>query len=251
MDQIEIDKKLLDTSFPLIDKFKEIAPGTFKHCQSVSIICESIAIELDMNVDLLKCAGLYHDIGKMNNPKCFSENQDADNMHDELDASVSYQLITRHVGDSINKVLQVKGMPIEVMQIISQHHGDTVMKVFFDKSKSKNEDEYRYKCEKPQSPEASILMIVDSCEAMVRAIMNSSDFKDEDNTDIITNSVAGIIDRLIDDGQLDNMKIGTLKVAKRIIIKELETAYHKRLVYGDESKTIGETKKKKGKDLDV
>lgn len=250
MNKIVIDKTLLDTSFPLIDKFKEVAPGTFKHCQSVSLICESIAIELGMNVDLLKCAGLYHDIGKMNNPKYFSENQDKTNIHDELDPTVSYQLITRHVGDSINKILQVDGMPVEVLKIISQHHGDTVMHVFFKKSKSKNEDEYRYKCEKPQSPEASILMIVDSCEAMVRAVMNSDFDKNEDTTDIIRNAVSGIVDKLIDDGQLDNMKIGTLKVAKRIIIKELETVYHKRLVYGDESKTIKEAKDK-GKEVDV
>jgi len=241
MDEVVIDKKFFEVSFPLLDKFKEIAPGTFKHCQTASIICESIAQELGMNVDLIRCAALYHDIGKMNYPKCFAENQNGSgNIHDELDPFVSYQLITRHVGDSLVRLLQVPDMPNEVLTIVSQHHGDTVMRMFFEKSPSENEDEFRYKCEKPASPEASILMIVDSAEAMVRAVVNNS--KDENTNGLIKKSVDSIIDKLIDDNQLDNMKIGTLKVATRIIIKELETIYHKRVPYGNEDKTIGEAK---------
>ena len=91
-------------------------------------------------------------------------------------------------------------------------------------------------------------MIVDSCEAMVRAVINNNDDKKETH-DIIEDSVTKIIDKFIDDSQLDNMQIGTLKVAKRIIIKELDTVYHKRVPY-DEKDTVA--KKKNGNEkIDV
>ena len=100
-------KDLLDIKSTLLEKFREMAPGTFRHSQNVSLLCESIAVELNLNVDLLKVAGLYHDTGKMNCPEMFSENQQSeDNIHDKLEPAISYQILTRHVGDSVVKILQ-------------------------------------------------------------------------------------------------------------------------------------------------
>ncbi len=168
-----IDKKWLDQSFPLLDKFRTLAGGTYKHCQNVSNMCETVAIELDLNVDLIKFAGLYHDIGKMNNPTYFSENQEAVNIHDSLEPQISHQLITKHVGDTVLYLLQIKDIPPEVIQVISQHHGDTVVQSIFNKDKNSNEDKYRYKCSKPETPEALILMICDSVEATTRCHFNN------------------------------------------------------------------------------
>jgi len=235
---VVIDKKLFDQTFPLLDKFKDIAPGTFKHCQNVSNMCETVAIELDLNVELLKLSALYHDIGKMNNPLYFAENQGDENVHDGMDPNISYQIISRHVGDSIIYLLQIPDLPTEVIRIISQHHGDTVLQAFHNKAKNMPEDKFRYKCSKPISSEALILMLCDSVEATTRAMFNSGD-KDS----FIENAVSSTIDRLMNDHQLDNMRIGTLNITRKILLKELESIYHKRVIYDD--KTIGEENAKK------
>jgi len=234
--EITIDKKLFDITYPLLDKFKEICPGTFKHCQNVANMCETVAVELGLNVDLLKVSALYHDIGKMNNPLYFSENQDGKNPHDTLDPYMSYQIISRHVGDSIIYLLQIKDLPREVIDIVSQHHGDTVLQFFYNKDKKTPEDRYRYRCSKPISPESIILMLCDSVEATSRSLFNGGEGMAED---FILRSVNTTITRLMDDEQLDNMKIGVLNKTKKIIIKELESIYHKRIKYDEEpDKTV-------------
>lgn len=246
MEDIKIDKKFFDTSYPLLDKFRELAPGSFKHCQNVANICESIAIELELNADILKISGLYHDIGKLNNPLHFSENQlEDENIHDTLEPFVSYHMITRHVGDSVIYLLQAKGLPHDVVEIISQHHGTTILQAFFSKTENEPEDKYRYKCSKPSSTEAAILMIVDSVEATARSLFNNN----TDDKSFIKKAINGTIERLVDDGQLDNMKIGTLKVAKRILFKELESIYHKRVTY-ENKKTVGEERTDNGLEVD-
>ncbi len=238
---MNINKKAMEANFPLLDKFRELAPGSYKHCQNVASICESIAAELNLDIDLLKCSALYHDIGKMNNPLCFSENQSNGlNMHDELEPYISCQLITKHIGDSVLYLIQEPEIPIEVIPIIAQHHGDTILRSIFSKTKGDPEDKYRYKSKKPQTPEASILMITDSVEATARALFNNTN-----DNEFIQNSIDGTIDKLIDDGQLDIMKIGVLKVVKKVLFKELESIYHKRILYKDnenKDQTVGEVK---------
>ena len=171
----EIQKKFFDPSFSLLEKFREIAPGSYKHCQNVSNICESVAAELGLNTDLLKCAALYHDIGKMNNPKYFSENQgDTKNPHDDILPEVSYLIVSKHVGDSVLLLLEIEDMPRQVIEIVSQHHGNTVLQAFFNKSKDDVEDHFRYRCSKPKTTEAAVLMIIDSVEATAKALFNNT-----------------------------------------------------------------------------
>lgn len=239
MKDIKIDKKLFDITFPLLERFRELAPGTFKHCQNVSNMCESVAKELDLNIDLIKCSALFHDCGKMNNPTYFSENQGDDNPHDKLDPLISHQIITRHVGDSIIHLLQIPDLPREVIEIVSQHHGNTIVQAFYNKAKNEPEDKFRYKCQKPVSNEALILMLCDSVEAMTRYLFSTGE------KDFIKESVDKTINRLMEDEQLDNMKIGILNKTKNILIKELESIYHKRVSYDKDEKddkTIGELK---------
>ena len=126
--EVEVDKKFFDPAFPLLDKFREVASGSYRHCQNVSNICESIAVELGLNTDLIKCAALYHDVGKMNNPAYFSENQaNGTNPHDGVSPYMSYLIVSKHVGDSVLHLLEIEDMPREVIEIISQHHGNTVL----------------------------------------------------------------------------------------------------------------------------
>jgi len=226
-------KKFLDPTYHLLERFREVAPGSYKHCQNVANLCESIALELGLDVDLLKIAAMYHDIGKIVAANYFSENQDDKNPHDGLDPIISYQIISRHVGDSVLILLGAEDMPREVLTIVSQHHGNTVLKPFYKKAKSAVEDHFRYKCSSPNSTEAAILMIVDSVEATARSLFNNNKpMSEKERKDVILTT----IDRFIDDNQLDNLKIGILKIVKRNLAKELKSIYHKRVLYEDEEK---------------
>lgn len=236
-------KKFLDTSFPKLEKFRDIAPGTYKHCQNVANMCESISYELNMDSDLVKCAALYHDIGKMLQPLAFSENQnESENIHDKIDPLLSYHIITRHVGDGVNILLDIDDMPKEVIKIISQHHGSIVMRHFMNKTDSSNISEWRYRCKTPQTTEAAILMIVDSVEATARSYYGNGKLNTDDDRKTLISST---IERLIDDGQLDEMKIGIVKVIKRILNRELSNMFHKRVSYDEESVKIKDEEESK------
>jgi cyclic-di-AMP phosphodiesterase PgpH len=225
-----IYKEIIDPDYPLLVEFKEKAPGTYRHCNNILTFCESVAKELDLNVDLMRAAALYHDIGKMNSPKVFSENQNGTNIHDSLEPKTSYHLITRHVGDGILILLQIPDMTIELLNVISQHHGNTVLKYFYDKD-DVDEDKYRYKSSAPTTLESSVIMIADSVEATARSLFNNGKMGDsEDKKKVVSKTV----DKLINDNQLDELKVGDLKKIKNVLHKELQTMYHKREDYEKE-----------------
>jgi len=168
-------------------------------------------------------------------------NQEDENPHDKLDPQMSYQVISRHVGDSV-LILFNHDFPTNLIKIISQHHGNSIVRYFFDKSKSNIEDNYRYKGKQPESDEAAILMIVDSVEATARSLSSNGKMDEPNNR---KNLVDNTINRLTDDDQLDNIKMGVLKVIRKVLYKELDSMYHKRVSYPDDDETIGEEKKKK------
>lgn len=228
-------KKYLDTDYPLLDKFKDAAPGTFRHSMNIADLAESVASDLGLNTTLMRVCATYHDIGKMWNPKYFTENQNGDgNPHDDLEPHISYQIISRHVSDSVFILTTETDMPRQVMEIISEHHGDCVMKAIFKKSGSRNEDSFRYKCPKPSSEYSSILMIVDAVEATARSIsdkLTTSEAKKK--------VVRDTIDRLREDQQLDEMKVGTLRQVQNRLVRELDGIYHTRIDYDEEPKGEG------------
>ena len=224
-------KKLLDPKFSILEKFRETAPGTYKHCQNVADLCESISLELNLNTTKMNIAGVYHDIGKIVNPLYFSENQNGKNVHDDLEPEVSYQYITRHVGDTVLVLLQIPNFPREIIEIISQHHGNTVLRYFFDKSKSEVDDHYRYRCQSPKTVEAAVLMICDSVEATSKALSNNGGLNNVEDRKKVVNTT---VERLAKDEQLDNLTYGQGRVIKNVLYKELGNIYHKREVYPDE-----------------
>jgi putative nucleotidyltransferase with HDIG domain len=220
---------LLDPKYPLLQEFRATCPGTFKHCQSLMSMIEGVSLSLDLDEDKMKIAALYHDVGKTFNPKYFSENQlENENPHDELAPEVSYQILTRHVSDSVAVLVNNVDFPREIIEIISQHHGTTVLKYFFDKSKRKKDDDFRYKTSRPTSIESMVLMVCDAIEAMSRALAQAGKF---DPNKVINET----LQRLIDDGQLDDvtMKLGDLKKIKAALAKELEGVYQKRVDYDE------------------
>ena len=222
--------RLIDSSYPLLQQFREMCPGTYKHSQAVSAMIESASVSLGLDVTFMKVAAMYHDIGKINNPKFFIENllETDDNPHDGLDPWISSQIISRHVSDSVNILLNNEHFPRRMIEIISQHHGTSVIKYFFNITNGKDVGAYRYKCTKPDSIEAAVLMVCDRLEAITRSLFQNSKYNN--NPVEITNSV---INELLEDEQLDNVtiKLGDLKKFKIVLNKELEGMYSKRIDY--------------------
>lgn len=231
---------LLDATYPLLQKFRETCPGTFKHSQALVSMLENVSIALELDVNFMKVVAQYHDIGKLNNPKYFSENQlDEENPHDKLDPYMSYQVISKHVADGVNILLNDHAFPRKLIEIISQHHGTTIVRYFFDKSNTDIEDIYRYKCTKPQCVEAAALMMADHIEAKCRSHMQTGECD-------VSSIIDDTINQLLDDGQLDEvyMKLGHLKKIKVALSKDLEGSYQKRVDY-EEAKSKKKVKIKK------
>ena len=226
---VKVDlSEFLETTHPLLQKFREVCPGTFKHSQTLASMVENVAIALELDVQAMKVAALFHDIGKSFNPKYFTENQlEGEDPHKTLDPRMSYQLITRHVSDSVMILIGEPNFPRRVIEIISAHHGTTIVKYFFVKSGTDIEDIYRYKTPKPKCIESAILMITDHIEATTRSLQQAGKLNS------ITNTIDTIINDLLDDGQLDEvvMKLGDLKRIKIALAKEMEGTYQKRVDY--------------------
>jgi putative nucleotidyltransferase with HDIG domain len=220
-------QQLLDSTYPLLQRFRDACPGTYKHSQNLASMIEGIALALNLEVTKLKVAAQYHDVGKMFSPKYFTENQvDDENPHENMKPSVSYQIITRHVSDSVAILINDPKFPRDIIEIISQHHGNSVLKYFFSKSGSDVEDNFRYKTAKPTCIESAVLMICDHIEATSRSLVQANKF---DPSSVIETTING----LIDDGQLDDviMRLGDLKKIKEALAKELEGTYQKRVDY--------------------
>jgi putative nucleotidyltransferase with HDIG domain len=227
-------KELLSIDSSLMEIFKEKAAGTFRHCQNVANLCEAVATEMDVDIDALVIAAKLHDIGKTNNPSYFSENQPSDtNPHNDLDPSISYQYISRHVSDSVLKLVQIQHIPRNVIVIVSEHHGDCIIGAIYNKAKKLYNgatvpDNFRYKNRKPSKVESAILMICDVVESACRSLYNSNNLKD------IKETIDRLVNNLIDDEQLDILTIGHLRTIRKILYKEIESTFHKRVDYENE-----------------
>jgi putative nucleotidyltransferase with HDIG domain len=231
-------KDILDGSSPLMENFKDKTPGTYRHCQNVAALCESISSELSLDAETLVAAAKLHDIGKSNNPIWFSENQpDSTNPHDDAEPLVSYQYISRHISDSCLKLVQIPEIPRDVITCVSEHHGDTVIKSIYLAAKkiyngSTNEDQYRYKNRKPSTIESAVLMMSDVVESACRAMDQKDKLKDHKKV------INTLIDKLIADEQLDILTIGHVRIIKKILYKEIDSIYHKRVDYPEEEEEV-------------
>lgn len=223
--------RFIDSNSAVMERFKDIAPGTYRHCINVGQLCEAVAKELNLNVDDMTVGGVLHDIGKCQNPNWFSENQEPDkNPHDNVEPDVSYQYISRHVSDSVLRLVRM-GVPHNIIHMVSEHHGDTVIKSIYNKAREKYNgdtipDHYRYKVGKPSTAESCVLMICDSVEATCRSLFNNDKLKDSRDT------INCIIGNLMDDEQLDVMTIGEVRIVKKVMYKEIDSFFHKRVDYG-------------------
>ncbi len=221
--------------YPLWIEFKEKAPGTHKHTQNIINIVDSITSDVpDVNTKALHLATMYHDIGKMWAPYVFTENQSDVNMHDDLSPAISYHLITKHVSDTAS-ILIANEFPIEVINIAIQHHGTTVLRSIYEKCKKDNkkcrEEDFRYQTQKPNSLESLILMICDQVEATSKSI-----YVDQQKDIDPETFVASIFNKLMMDGQFDNVKteLGNLNKIQKALVRDVTGTFGKRVRYEED-----------------
>lgn len=206
------------------------APGTYHHSLLVGNLCEAAAEKIGANRLLAKAGAYYHDIGKLKRPLYFKENQfGIENPHDKLEPIQSLEIILSHSVDGI-KIGKENKLPIELIDIIDQHHGKTLMSYFYFKAIENNEmvpeDKFRYKGNKPQTIEAALVMLADSVEAAVRSL-------NEVNNDNIQRMVWKVIKSKLEDGQLDEAPITNqdIKIIAEVFITEIRGIYHNRISY--------------------
>ena len=225
--------EIADRNHPGLRYLEEKALGTFNHSLVVGTLADRAANLIGANSQLVRAMAYFHDLGKTENPTMFVENQfGSSNPHDNLTTDNSVEIIRSHVPDGVRLAKKFK-IPEAVYRGIIEHHGDSVMRYFYEKEKQMNpdvlKDDFRHLGQKPSSKETVILMFADSLEAACRARFQYEDADDKK----IANLVNEIFNEKINDGQLLDAPITfqDLEKIKQSFQASLEGLYHQRVLY--------------------
>ena len=234
-----------DANQPLLKKLALEAPGTFSHSLLVGSIAEAAAEAIGRNGLLCRVGAYYHDIGKINKPGYFVENEiGSSSRHKELAPTMSQLIIVGHVKDGI-ELAKEYGLPAVLRQFIETHHGTTLVEYFYNEAKKKkdssgpagssgkkqnqpepSETEFRYQGPKPRIKEAAIVMLSDTIEGAVRSL-----------SEITPTRIAAVVHNMamkkLQDGQFDecDMSLRELSKIEASITKTLAAHYHGRIAY--------------------
>ena len=224
--------ELSDTNQPLLRKLAEQAPGTFQHSLQVANLSEEAIHKIGGSALLIRAGALYHDIGKIENPMYFIENQmHGVNYHDKLSFQESAEIIIGHTSRGV-EIATKNGLPEQIIDFILTHHGTTAVQYFYKsylRLNPENEaeiDRFRYPGPKPVTKEAAVLMMADSVEAASRSLR-------EINESTLSELVENIISQQIADGQFSeaNITFRDINLIKEIFKQKLRNIYHIRIEY--------------------
>ncbi|MBM3436669.1 MAG: HDIG domain-containing protein [Bacteroidetes bacterium] len=224
--------ELSNTNNKLLRELALRAPGTFQHCMQVANLAEEAAYEIGANPLLVRTGAMYHDIGKMDDPLYFIENQSAGlNPHDELTHEESAQIIISHVTAGIEKAKKFK-LPEPIIDFIRTHHGTRKTEYFYALAKKASPDEepdagiFTYHGPEPFSKETALLAMADVVEAASRTLNKPGE-------ESISALVDTVITKQVDGRQFDNADITLrdIKKIKKIFRKKLMSIYHLRVEY--------------------
>ncbi|MGB9668120.1 MAG: HDIG domain-containing metalloprotein [Thermosulfidibacteraceae bacterium] len=217
-------------SHPLLKELIDKAPGTYNHSMIVSFLAEAASYEVGADPVLAKVGALFHDIGKLKNPKYFIENSGSVSTHEKLSPAMSRLIIMSHVRDGV-ELAKKYALPKCIIDIVEQHHGTTLIRYFYEKAKRISKEEvpeeiYRYPGPKPRTKEAAIVMMADSIEAAVRSLNDPTPAK-------IKEVIRAIVNYLFSDGQFDEcpLNLRELKTISDVFLKMLISFYHRRVSY--------------------
>ena len=229
--------ELSNLNCDLLQKMSQEAPGTFQHSMQVGNLAAEAARELGANSLEVRTGALYHDIGKLNNPIYFTENQSGGiNPHDALKPEESASIIINHVTDGL-KIAEHEHLPKKIKDFITTHHGTSKVGYFYITYKNEHPDEkideslFTYPGIKPQTKEQAILMLADCVEAASHSIKEYT----EENIDTL---VEKIVSGKLQDGELSQapLTFQDIDTIKSIFKKRLKAIYHTRVSYPKEQK---------------
>ncbi|MDE3047205.1 MAG: HDIG domain-containing protein, partial [Verrucomicrobiota bacterium] len=228
-----------DPGSDLMRRFAVEVPGTYQHSLVLGNLAEICAQSIGANGLFCRAATLYHDIGKMNNPQFYTENQQgAVNIHQLLTPLESAQVIISHVTDG-EAIARKAHLPQPFIDIIREHHGTTLVYYFYRKQlelkgnrpEEVDEAKFRYPGPKPRTKESAIIMICDSMEAATRSL-------EEINEQTLTELVGRLIAEKAEDGQLDDCQLTFEELARvrKTLVHTLLLSHHVRIKYPKKEK---------------
>ncbi len=229
--------ELADASHPLLRRLSLEAPGTYNHSLQVATLAEEAAEAIGANSLLCRVAAYYHDIGKMNKPDYFIENQsNGINRHLNLDPNLSLLIIIGHVKDGIEMAREYN-LPTSISPFIQQHHGTTLVEYFYHRACTQQEQrepdapavsetQYRYPGPRPRSKEIGVIMLADCVESATRAMT-------EPTANRIETLVHDLAMKRLNDGQFDECDLTMRDLARieKSLVKSLLGIYHGRIAY--------------------
>lgn len=224
--------ELADLNRPGLKKLALVAPGTYNHSLIVSHLGESAAKAVGADTLLVRVASFYHDIGKMNKPDYYVENRGrAQSKHLGLTPTMSTLVIIAHTKDGLELADQYR-LPPSVRDMITQHHGTTLVQYFYAQALSAHPHEelsqeaFRYPGPKPQTTEAAIVMLADAVESASRAMSEPTPAR-------IDEMVRRIVRARLEDGQFEECNL-SLRALHRIadeLTRALSAMFHARVAY--------------------
>lgn len=230
--------ELANINKPILRELSEEAPGTFQHSMQVSNLAAAAAQKIGANASLVRTGALYHDIGKMENPIFFTENQPPGvNPHAGLPFEESARIIIDHVPQGVKRGHRA-GLPKQIIDFIETHHGTSTPKYFYNSWKNANpgkevdEAAFSYPGPNPFSKETAILMMADTVEAASRSLQEYTE-----------ESISKLVNRLIDaqmqEGLFQKTPItfSEVDIIKQLFVDKLKTIYHSRIAYPDLKET--------------
>lgn len=230
--------ELADFHHPLLQRMVQEAPGTHHHSLVVGNLSETACEAVGANALLARIGAYYHDIGKLQKPDYFSENQDIKmSRHDTLAPSMSKLIIMNHVKEGIELAKKYKLNPI-LIDFIVQHHGNSLVYYFYrraleglEEDQEIKEEGFRYPGPRPDTKETAIVLLADSVEAATRALKDPTPTKIEE-------LVHKVINNKFIDGQLDecDLTLKDLEKISSVFIRILSGIYHSRVTYPEESR---------------
>lgn len=230
--------ELRDPKQPLLRQLQQKAPGTYNHSLNVAAIAEAAADAIKADALLTYVGALYHDIGKMNKPDYFVENQTGGpSKHDKLSPAMSLLVIVGHVKDGL-AMAEEYNLPRSIRHFIEAHHGTTLVEFFYNRARRQAESaraeeaeppdelEFRYPGPKPRTKECAILMLADAIESATRTMA-------EPTPNRIDTLVRALASKRLMDGQFDDceMTLRELQTITESISKSVSSIYHGRVLY--------------------
>ncbi len=231
-------KELNDASHPLLRRLAQEAPGTYQHSLRLADLSEAAANAIGANGLMCRVGAMYHDVGKINKPAYFVENQaEGPNRHERLSPAMSLLIIVGHVKDGIEMAREYN-LPVSLRHFIESHHGTTLVEYFYHAARQQSDEkntpaptefEFRYPGPKPRTREAAILMLGDAVESAARTLREPTAVR-------LEQLVHAIAQKRLMDGQFDESSL-TLQELHQIEVamsRTLAAIYHARIKYPTE-----------------